>query len=31
VNEYVGKPISLKDLVRMIEEQCSKQFGGAMP
>ena len=30
-NEYVGKPISLKDLVRMIEEQCSKQFGGAMP
>jgi CheY-like chemotaxis protein len=30
-NEYVGKPISLKDLVRMIEEQCAKQFGGAMP
>jgi signal transduction histidine kinase/CheY-like chemotaxis protein len=30
-NEYVGKPISLKDLVRMIEEQCANQFGGAMP
>jgi CheY-like chemotaxis protein len=27
-NEYVGKPISLKDLVRMIEEQRSKQPGG---
>jgi len=27
-NEYVGKPISLRDLVRMIEEQRSKQPGG---
>jgi signal transduction histidine kinase/ActR/RegA family two-component response regulator len=31
VNEYVGKPISLKDLVRMIEEHCSKQPEGVMP
>ncbi len=31
VNEYVGKPVSLKDLVRMIEEHCSKQPEGATP
>jgi len=27
-NEYVSKPISLRDLVKMIEEQRSKQPGG---
>ena len=27
-NEYVSKPVSLRDLVRIIEEQRSKQLGG---